>query len=251
MTVDQRGHYDQQLLEAAFADLSRSPSEPGQPQQHQRYLAPARRRFYFECVDDERARQMLPYRSASDFQTLLADRDRAAHYLPTMIHALNRGEGMTESSGLENILALQTRAVPGGTIRSYRLFPSERLRLTVADATDSPYLEGGAQELLLSHRAPNGHVTQLRIQLDLFELLTRLRDGYLPGIAEQQGLHLGLAIIFKHELSSAPYQEILLTVTGRDLHRIRREPADGRLVMETLAPLGRSHRNWRMTDGPA
>jgi serine/threonine protein kinase len=235
MTVDQRGDYDQQLLDLAFARLPRNALDPAQT--HQRYLAAARRRFYFECVDDERAGQMLPYRSAGDFLALLADTDQVGRHLKAVIHALNRGEGMADPSGLGDVLALQTRTVPSGTIRSYRLFPADRLRLTVAGTADSPYLEGGAQELLLSHHTPSGHITRLRIRLDLFELLTRLRDGYLPGIAEQQGLHLGLTI-FKHELSSAPYQEILLTVTGRDLHRIRREPADGKLVMEALAPLG-------------
>jgi hypothetical protein len=168
---------------------------------------------------------------------LLADPDRVGRHLTTMIHALNRSEGMADTDGLGDVLALQIRSVPGGTIRSYRLFPADRLSLTAADAAESPYLEGGAQELQLRHHAPSGHVTRLRIRLDLFELLTRLRDGYLPGVAEQQGLHLGLTI-FKHELSSAPYQEILLTVTGRDLHRIRREPADGKLVMEALTPPG-------------
>ena len=129
-----------------------------------------------------------------DFLALLADPDQAGQHLNAVIHAFNRGEGMTDPSGLGDVLALQTRTVPGGTIRSYRLFPADRLCLTVANAPDSPYLEGGAQELLLSHHAVSGHITRLRIRLDLFELLTRLRDGYLPGIAEQQGLHLGLTI---------------------------------------------------------
>jgi serine/threonine protein kinase len=236
MTVDQRGTYDQQLLDVAFHRLPRQGTpDAGQTRQHQRYLAAARRRFYFECVDEERARQMLPYRSASDFTALLARPDRVGEHLRTVIQALNRGEGMVDPGRLGEVLALQVREVPGGTIRSYRLFPAERLSLSVTDPNDPPYVEGGAQELLLSHHAPGGHTTRLRIRLDLFELLTRLRDGYLPGVAEQQGLHLGLTI-FKHQLSSAPYQEILLTVTGRDLHRIRRDPEDGKLVMETLTP---------------
>jgi hypothetical protein len=236
MTVDQRGDYDQQLLDVAFSRLSRE-SAPGAEatRQHQGYLAAARRRFFFECVDEDRARQMLPYRSATDFMALLARPERVGEHLKAVIQALNRGEGMADPDSLGDVLALQLRTVPGGTIRSYRLFPAERLSLFVADTANSPYIEGGAQELLLRHHAANGHLTQLRIRLDLFELLTRLRDGYLPGVTEQQGLHLGLTI-FKHELSSAPYQEILLTVTGRDLHRIRREPKDGKLVMEPLTP---------------
>lgn len=235
ITVDQRGDYDQQLLRAAFDGLprgsARSAESVGATVQHQRYLSAARRRFYFECVDESRSWQMLRYRSARDFLDLLARPGHVGKHLPGVIQALNRGEGLPDTSGLGDVLALQVRAVPGGTIRSYRLFPADRLTLAAA-GRPSPYLESGAGELVLSHQALGGHVTRLRIRLDLFELLTRLRDGCLPGVSDEQGLHLGLTI-FKNELSSAPYQELLLTVTGSDLHRIRREPS-GKLVMETV-----------------
>jgi uncharacterized protein len=38
---------------------------------------------------------------------------------------------------------------------------------------------------------------------------------------------------FKNTLASVPYQEVLVTVTGQDLRRIRREH-QGRLVMEPV-----------------
>lgn len=236
ITVDQRGDYDQQLLRLGFDGLPRGTAAGAQAAEaavrHRQYLAAARRRFYFECVDEERSWQMLPYRSARDYMDLLARPDRVGEYLPAVIRALNRGEGLPDTLGLGDVLALQLRSVPSGTIRSYRLFPADRLSLGAGAGTTSPYLESGARELVLSHQTQGGHVTSLRIRLDLFELLTRLRDGYLPGVSDEQGLHLGLTI-FKHELSSAPYQELLLTVTGSDLHRIRREPG-GKLVMEPV-----------------
>jgi serine/threonine protein kinase len=236
ITVDQRGDYDQQLLRTAFDGLPRGAASGAATDdaadRHRRYLAAARRRFYFECVDEARSWQMLPYRSARAFMDLLAHPDRAGEHLPAVIRALNRGEGLPDTSGLGDVLALQLRSVPGGTIRSYRLFPAVQLALDAGTRVPSPYVESGPGELVLSHTASGGHVTRLRIRLDLFELLTRLRDGYLPGVSDEQGLYLGLTI-FKHELSSAPYQELLLTVTGTDLHRIRREPG-GKLVMEAV-----------------
>ncbi len=237
MTVDQRGVYDQELLALAFGRLSRD-GAPGAEQigWHRRYLAAARRRFYFECVDDERARRMVPYRSATDFLALLAEPERAGQHLPEVIKALNRSERLDGGGPGGDALVVQTRPVPGGTIRGYRRFPLEQFDLAAVGGPTSPYIEGDAQELLLRHVAPTGHVTRLRILLDVFELLVRLRDGYLPGVAEQQGLHLGVTI-FKHELSSAPYQQILLTVTGRDLHQIERRP-DGTLVMTAVSGAG-------------
>lgn len=244
MTIDQRGDYDVQILSHMAAQLPRTASldEPITGA-HGRYLAATRRRFYFECVDDSRARRMLPYRSATEFIDLLTQPDRVPDRLSALISALNRGEGIGDSAHLSGALALQVRAVPGGSIRSYRLFPADHLALAAGGAPHSEYLDGGPQHLDLMYRGAAGHTVELRIYLDLFEHLARLRDGYLPGVAERQGLHLGLTI-FKNELSAAPYQEILLTVTGEDLHRVRRE-ADGRVRMEPVAA------SEGVADGPA
>jgi serine/threonine protein kinase len=233
MTVDQRGDYDVRMLARMASRLPRDASiGRAITQAHRRYLAAARRRFYFECVDGDRSQRMLPYRAAREFTDLLSRPAAVSDRLPELISALNRGEGLSEADRVGGALALQVRVVAGGTIRSYRLFPADELSLGVRGAPDSPYLEGVPQELVLSHQGAGGHQARLRIRLDLFELLSRLRDGYLPGVAERQGLHLSLTI-FKHELSAAPYQEILLTVTGQELWRVARQP-DGRIQMEQI-----------------
>lgn len=233
MTIDQRGEYDASLLRALFDRLLvQPPATPDRVESYVGYLAAARRRFYFECVDDRRSRAMLPYRSAAGFISLLEHPEQAAGRLPDLISAINRGEGLPDPSRLGDALALQIRQVVAGTIRSYRLFPADALTLMPQGAGRSPYLEQQPDGLILRYEGVGGHTAGLHIRLDLFELLSRLHDGYLPGIAEQQGHHLGLTI-FKNELSAAPYQEVVLASGGRALHRIRREP-DGRLTMEPL-----------------
>jgi hypothetical protein len=180
---------------------------------------------------------MLPYRSADRFLQVLSQPDRVPAHLLELVAAINRSEGLADPRRLGDVLGLQPRDVRRGTIRSYRLFQLDSLTLEASGGSASAYLEGGPDYLSLRYHGEGGHVVQLEIRLDLYELLQRLRDGYLPGVAELQGLFLALTI-FKNELSAAPYQELLLTSSGRDLHRIRREP-DGRLVMAELAP-GRS-----------
>lgn len=233
MTVDGRGDYDVQLLTRLFGRLPRTTAPTTeQVASHRRYLAAARRRFFFECVDEKRARRLLPYQTGASFIELLNRPEQAAGHLTQVIEAINRGEGLPDPARLGDVLALQVRQVPGGTIRSYRLFPVETLTLSVSAAEPSPYLEEQPDGLILAYHGDGGHVARLHIRLDLFELLHRLRTGYVPGVAELQGLYLGLTI-FKNELSAAPYQEVLLTTGGRDLHGIRRED-DGRLVMRVL-----------------
>jgi hypothetical protein len=58
-----------------------------------------------------------------------------------------------------------------------------------------------------------------------------LRRGGLPAPADLQGQHLSLTI-FKNMLGAAPYQAVLLTVTGHDLHRIERGEHDGVLTLD-------------------
>ncbi len=66
------------------------------------------------------------------------------------------------------------------------------------------------------------------MSLDVYEMLQRLNEGYRPSVEEEQGYYLSLAV-FKNQLGSAPYQEVLLT-SGHDFYRVARQ-ADGRLEM--------------------
>lgn len=221
------------MLNLAFDRLPRSTPDPAQTHQHQRYLAAARRRFYFECVDDARARSALPFRSAERFLGWLASPAELEARIPDLVTAINKGEGLPDQALAGGGLALAIRDVPGGTIRSYRLFPRESLSLAVAGAPASRYVECEPDGLDLLAHGPGGQVARLRIRLDLFELLEHQREGYLPGVADLQGRYLEL-LIFKNELSAAPYQEVVLTTGSGDAHRIRRE-RDGRLVMTGMS----------------
>ncbi|MCX4687094.1 protein kinase [Kitasatospora purpeofusca] len=233
---EERGDYDHALLQRAFEELERGSSrEADRVGDHRRYLASARRRFYFESMDADRAARMLPYRSSQRFLEALAAPGGVDRLLPELITSINRGEGLLDPEAFGTDLVLQIRRIPGATIRSYRVFQARYLRLSATGAPVSSYLEGGHDALSLDYRAPTGHWASLRIRLDTFELLHRLGGGYLPSLAEQQGLHLGLTI-FKNSLASAPYQEVLLTTNGREPHRVRRE-GDGRLIMERTAGL--------------
>jgi serine/threonine protein kinase len=230
MTIDQRGGYDLELLAAAFARLGQD-GNPAMPDAE--YLAAARRRFYFESVDDQRAQATLPFRSAERFLDLLTRPAGLTAELPGLVTAINRGEGLPDAGLVGGNLALAIRDVPGGTMREYRLFPPRALALTAAGASASPYVESEPEYLVLTAEGPGGHQARLRIRLDLFELLQHQRDGYLPSVAELQGRYLDL-VIFKNELSAAPYQEVILTVDGKTAHRISRQPG-GRLVMTPIA----------------
>jgi hypothetical protein len=137
--------------------------------------------------------------------------------------AINRGEGITRPELLDHALALRVREVKGGTIRSYRLFDGERFALEWRDKESAPrFVEHLPQSLKLVYELGGQRPAELNITLDIYEMLTRLNDGYRPSNEEKQGLYLRLAV-FKNTLAAAPYQEVLLTETGHEFYRITRE----------------------------
>ena len=142
--------------------------------------------------------------------------------LPELLAAINRGEGLSDPDRLDGKLALQVRTVERGTIRSYRLNSEERFSLDVRDeAARARFVEHMPKGLVLLYQAEAGANAELVINLDVFEMLQRLNDGYRPSVEEEQGYYFSLSV-FKNVLGSAPYQEVLLTSSGYDFYKIWR-----------------------------
>jgi serine/threonine protein kinase len=244
VSVDQRGCHDEELLADRFAALPRTPSsDPAEAAAHRAYLAAARRRFFFESLDDDRWKHMLSYRSGGRFLDLLTGSGPGQEDLDRIIEAVNRGEGLPGARhDSRRALALQVRSVPGGTIRSHRLFPADRFSIEIGRPTASDYVETSPREIIVRYRGhtPDGsaeHTAELVVRLDLYELLDRLHSGHQPGVEDRQGQNLALTV-FKNALSATSYQEVMLTAPGNEPHRITRLP-DGTL---RLAPTGDSNR---------
>jgi serine/threonine protein kinase len=233
-TFAQRNDRDSQLLDAMHRELPRDSAASGAPRRvadHREYVAMLRRRQFFERRD-EGWKEMLAYRTADEFWQLVTGNDTPSIHLDDLLAAINRGEGLSDPRRLGNTLALRVRAVDRGTIRSYRLFPGDRFQLALPATGSSEFLEHIPQALRLVYAGPSGQEAELLVGLDIYEMLARLNDGYRPSLEELQGYYLSLAV-FKNVLASAPYQEVLLTRTGHEFYRIRREPA-GTLHLEPL-----------------
>lgn len=232
-TVDGRGDYDQRLLERLFELLPRGgDTDPDRTQHHRAYITAARRRFFFESADSDRWRGLLSHRSAAEFLRKLTADGPSPNVAREIIRAINRSEGLADPDKLGDAMALAVRQVRGGSIRSYRLFPLAGFSAEPDGPRGSPYIEGAPDRLRLSYTDPDASElapAEIAIQLDLYELLWRLRRGGRPAAADMQGRHLSLSV-FKNMLTSAPYQAVLLTVTGHDLHSIDRSP-DGFLTL--------------------
>ena len=233
-TFAERGNYDTQLLDRRHQELPQDASAGAAKRrmvEHRDYVTMLRRRQFFERRD-ENWKEMLPYRTYDEFWRLVSGQDSADLRLEDRLLAINRGEGLTDPRRLGNVLALRVRVVEHGTVRSYRLFPGEHFKLDLPEHSGNRFVEHVPQALRLVYTPPGGQPAELVVGLDMYEMLSRLNDGYRPSLEEQQGHYLTLAV-FKNVLSSAPYQEVLLTRTGHDFYRIDRE-SNGVLTLEAI-----------------
>jgi hypothetical protein len=228
---EQRGNYDREILRSLYDELPRDVSgkvSTHRAEAHRRFIAMARRRAFFERRDTG-WRAMLPYKTADDLLAVVRGDRRPDGLLEPLLVAINRGEGLTRPERIGNHLALEVRRVDGGSVRSYRLYPRERFSLSLADrASRSRFVEHMPTGLVLRYQDKNLDA-ELLVSLDVYEMLQRLNDGYRPSVEEERGYYLSLAV-FKNQLGSAPYQEVLLSTSGHDFYRVARQ-ADGRLEM--------------------
>jgi serine/threonine protein kinase len=225
-SFDQRPGYDEELVEILFRNLPRDYSSKNRPRlivKHRNYLSHMRRRHFFERRDIG-WKDMLPYESIEAFLSAIKEPGvKSAYEVTTILRAVNRGEGLSDPARLGDQLALRVRRVDKGTIRSYRLFDGGRFTLRTEQETAAhPFLECLSQALVLLYDPGDGHKASLRINLDIYEMLVRLNNGYRPSIEEEAGFYLSLSV-FKNVLSAAPYQEVLLTESGFEFFQIRRD----------------------------
>ena len=230
-----RGTYDREILTRLFDDLPRdftNRSGSFRSEAHRHYVSMARRRAFFERRDNGWKR-MLPYKTADRLLSLIKTTELADDPLHDIISGINRGEGLNNPAGLSGSLALQVREVENGTIRSYRLFSADQFSLHIQDAaTNAHFVEHMSTGLILRYTGSQHNDAELVINLDVFEMLHRLNQGYRPSVEEEQGYYLSLAV-FKNVLGAAPYHEVLLTISGHDFYRIEQE-TDGRLTMNRV-----------------
>lgn len=228
---EQRGNYAREILRSLYDELPRDVSGKASVHRavaHRQFIAMARRRAFFERRDAG-WRSMLPYKTADDLLAVVRGDREPQDLLEPLIVAINRGEGLTRPDHIGKNLALEVRRVSGGSVRSYRLFPRDRFSLSLADqASHSRFVEQMPTGLVLRYQDQNLDA-ELIVSLDVYEMLQRLNEGYRPSIEEEQGYYLSLAV-FKNQLGSAPYQEVLLSTSGHDFYRVARH-ADGRLEM--------------------
>jgi serine/threonine protein kinase len=167
--------------------------------------ASLRRKLYFE-TEDPGWIGMLPYDRLDRFVRQLggtSDEDRAR-----LVRAISYSEGMFNDA-FQDRLAVRLASDGMSAARSFVTHASSEFDLKPADRSSAArYVEYAPDSLRLSHRRHPD--LSLEVDLDLYEMLSRILDGFTPSREEQRGAWLNLRI-FKERLATFGADELLLT----------------------------------------
>ena len=182
---------------------------------------------------------MLPYRSSALLERIVAPRtpheEQAANseLRDKVVNAISLSEGLRNPEIRDRYLALKITRVKDARLRSYRLFPKDSFSIRVDKAPGLvDYIEYAPDAVdVIGERG--GGVAQLRVSLDLLEMLELVGCGYRPTTSDLQGLFVNL-LIFRNELLTTTFDEVLVTTDDREFYKIAAQGAsDGiRLAIE-------------------
>jgi serine/threonine protein kinase len=173
-------------------------------------------------------RKLFLEREGPDWAAMLPFRERLAAYIDLLsksgdmdasdiVKAVSNSEGLFDP---EFARGLAVRLVQDGdtAFRSYVIHPEKEFQLQPLDHSIlATYVEYSPDSLRLRHRHHSD--VWLDIDLDLFEALMRIRDGFTPSREDLRGTWLNLRV-FKERLASIPRDSILLSKDDREFYRI-------------------------------
>lgn len=212
--------------------------DPARRENARLFHAAMRRKLFFEG-DEARMKaaglptwkDLLPYRQFDRFlEVIQAKADSGSALRDEMTLAISKSERIyNETVGREH-LCLRSSAAKRNQTKSFYGFPASDFEVVVKDVGDqADYLEHLPNSLYYRHKDKSG---ELEVPLDLFEILCRIRDGYVPTASEIRTFFLNLEM-FKRRITAKQSDRIFLTEDDTNLFEIKSDPS-AKLVMTKL-----------------
>lgn len=198
----------------------------------QKYVIAMRRKMFFEGRRDTAAgprpsliEELLPYDKLRNFiEFIRSGQDANGQLKNALILAISRSESIfDEQRGSENV-CIRTRHEPGAKVKAFFTYPADHFVVSREEpGPQARFIEFLPSSIILTHHARD---ISLAISLDLYEMLMRIRDGYVPAAGEMRAFFLNL-LMFKKQLMSLPSERMLLTETDYQIFELRRTPSNG------------------------
>lgn len=193
------------------------------------YHVALRRKVYFEKIEKDWA-TMLPYQRLFEFRDVMKTQSPSVleQVRNRLIYAISLSESIYHPEIGQEYLCLRTSQESRVTVKSFRRFHHQHFWCRVQDIGKSAsYVEYLPMVLMLNYEPVEG--LSMDINLDLYEMLHHIYQGYTPSLNELRGSYINL-LIFKRQLASTQYDEVLLTEDEQTFYRVRKTP-DHKLIM--------------------
>lgn len=202
------------------------------------YHASLRRKLYFEG-DESKLRhrglpvpaELLPYRQFDRFVQFISTKSDPDSKLRDMLTlAISKSERIyNETVGREK-LCLRSGGPRRSQTKAFYAFPASDFQVVVEDiGKQAEFIEYLPNCI---YYRPLDQSASLEISIDLFEVLCRIYEGYVPTASEIQTFFLNLDM-FKRRLTCRPSNRIILTDDDTNLFEVSRTP-DLKLAMTKL-----------------
>ena len=213
-------------------------TDPVRQENARDYHDASRRKLYFEGDESKlKARvlptwkELLPYRQFDRFMEFITTKaDYKNVLLNQLTLAISKSERIYNETVGREYLCLRSGGSRRVQTKAFYSFPASDFMVTVEEiGKQSEYLE--YLPAYISYR-PHDKSAALEISLDLFEVLCRIEEGYIPTAGEIQTFFLNLDM-FKRRLACRLSDRIILTDDDTNLYEIKRTP-DLKLAMTKL-----------------
>ena len=168
----------------------------------------------------------MPYRSLEALERAIApatpaEGQAAREELKSrIVEAISLLEGVRHPSVRRGAICLRASRVRGASAWSFRIFEASRFALDVEHRPGAArFLEIEADAVTLRAMDMDIGRVELRLTLDLVEMLEMVLRGFRPNPNDMGGLFVNL-IIFRNSLLHLPYSSVLVTLDNEDFYQV-------------------------------
>ncbi len=202
------------------------------------FLSAMKRKLYFEGNDDYLKEQFginhysfLPYRHFETFiEFLSTGKDPQNDLRNDLVLAISKSEKIyNDEVGRENV-CISSNSLKKSTTKAFYGFTAADFEVILPDVgNQTNYIEYFPDHIIFRHI---DKTASLEINIDLFEILMRIKEGYVPTSIEIRTFFLNLEM-FKRRILAKRSTTVFLTEDDTNLYEFKKS-ASGKLVLSKM-----------------
>ena len=235
------GYYDWDYLERLFNDkpIDTSDQDKKRKENASNYLKAIKRKLFFEGNDEIMMEQFgidhyhfFPYKSFKQFVNFLKTGvDSENQIRNDLVLAISKSEKIyNEIVGRENV-CIRSNSENKSKTKAFYSFKAADFEVVLPDIGNQQkrYLEYFPNHIIFRHTDKSA---SLEINIDLFEILMRIKEGYVPTSIEIQTFFLNLEM-FKRRILAKRSTKIILTEDDTNLYSFEKSET-GKLILTKI-----------------